>query len=246
VVPSGRAAPEGGSSKYFYDVGSRELDQTTIFRRLYPDGARYRILCFEPNPKFAPLYKGQPNVWLLNEAAGSEHESLTLSDRSVGSSVVRDRKPSPGGSDAAGGGTNVNGIGGVTVSVTPFIETLLGVRAGASSSQVVPYPTHPGADHVVFKLDGEKAEFGILHQLARTGALTLVSELLLECHYTTNERNRTRRAPNDIGIDDCYELVRRIEAASGGAVTAVLWNSLKTARISGAKYLATHGGFYPT
>jgi thymidine phosphorylase len=103
----------------------------------------------------------------------------------------------------------------------------------------------PG-DHVVLKIDVEGMEFAILHQMARSGVLGLVSELLVECHYNTNAPRSERDATKDIGKDNCFQMVRTFQASFGGNMEVVLWNDNSTVAATNRHYTSKKGGFYPT
>jgi FkbM family methyltransferase len=226
------------SERFFYDLGSRAMDQSRGFLRAYPQGAQYTIVCYEANPKFNNVYtmfakerNGHPVLEHHNEAVGIEEGTLVLTDQDVGSSIVRDAGVHKQRSRAPGD---------VEVKVIDFSSKLL-ERVATSSAET-------GA-HVVVKMDVEKMEFSVLHRMLLSGSLLLVDELLLECHYNTNLPRDRRDATKHIGIDDCRDLVAALNFAfrqekSSDHFEAVLWNSVKTARSSG--YSERHGGFKPS
>ncbi|PJF33344.1 MAG: hypothetical protein CUN57_02430, partial [Phototrophicales bacterium] len=80
-------------SAVFLDLGSRAIDATTMFLQRYPGAKRFRsIHCVEANPAFNGLYppfiRQHPNVRHHNLAVGVANTTMTLSDRSIGSSIV--------------------------------------------------------------------------------------------------------------------------------------------------------------
>lgn len=226
------------AAKIFIDLGSRELDSSQTFLAKFPDARRFHIHCFEANPKFAKAYaafaSSSPDIRLTYHGAalGVENTTLTLSDRSVGSSVVLD------GAAAAGGGASA----GTQVPVVDVADFMV--------REIVPEIAAHRDSYVVVKMDIEKMEFAVLHRLARLGLLAVIDDLLLECHYNTNKPRAQRDPTKHIGLDDCKKLVDDLNAHLGTTTTgsrrfvAVLWNSPKTARSSG--YGASHGGFFPT
>jgi FkbM family methyltransferase len=238
----------GVTPKAFFDLGSREIDSTTTFLKRYPTAKDFEVHCFEANPKFNELYvpfsKLHPNVHYHNFAVGVENTTLFLSNRDVGSSVLDAKAKSAVGRQQDG----------VSVPVIHFSDFLAN-RVGA---------IRPGTFAVV-KMDIEKMEYAVLHQMLRTGTVTMFREFLMECHYNTNWPREKRNATIHIGKDDCVRLVealRRIGAPSAGLPPAqrsgweapgattglevVLWNSPKTARATGSRYMERHGGFFPT
>ena len=248
-----------GRRSFFYDLGSRKLDQTTTFLNLYPGAAQYDIVCFEPNPKFNPVYAAaaarNPRIQHVNAAVGIVPDSLQLSDRHVGSSIINEQQQQQQQQrqqqqqQPSGNAARAPPIGVQTVKVVPLLSAIVGEYDAATGR----WDTTTGhrrpqsfRDRVIVKMDVEKAEFAILHHMVRSGALTLVSELLLECHYNTNLPRPQRDAAVHIGADDCAQLVVDLREASGGAMEVVLWNSVRTARASGLGYIERHGGFYPT
>jgi FkbM family methyltransferase len=235
------------STKVFFDLGSREIDSTTTFLKKYPKASTFVVHCFEANPKFNGLYppfqRLHPNVIYHNLAVGVTNTTLTLSDRSVGSSVL----------EKAGGAA---AVGGVTVPVVNFAD-FIARRAGPE--------VRPGAFGVI-KMDIEKMEYAVLHQMLRTGTIAVFREFLLECHYTTNLPKAKRDPAKHIGKDDCYALVEALRKvapplaafpaakyATGlevkgapSAMEVVLWNSPKYAKATGSHYMERHGNFFPT
>lgn len=227
-------------AQWFFDLGSRALDQTQIFLRTFPEAKDFNIVCFEANPHFNPLYAefqqrhGDARLRHFNLAVGVENVSLVLSDANVGSSVIRDQPAI----------RQERRSGDVVVQVVDFVPLLLQLVLGPDLQLVHGAPK----PHVVIKMDIEKMEFAVLHRMIATGAIALIDELLLECHYNTNLARSLRDPTRHLGMDDCVALVAALNGAFAGEedrrFEAVLWNSKKTARSSG--YSSRHGGFYPS
>lgn len=218
-----RKAPPSSEKLFFIDLGSRELDQTKLFLQRFPRSEQYNVFCFEANPKFRSLYSAFASrapcasFHYFNVAAGIRNETLFLSERNVGSSVIQEKGV----------------ISGVPVPVIDFSEFLASIVPSDSLT------------HVVLKMDIEKMEFALLDHMIKTGTIALVDELLLECHYNTNKVRRDRNLTVDIGIDDCRTLVAELNNLFHSQhFEVVLWNSRKTAKASG--YSSRHGGFSPT
>ena len=62
--------------------------------------------------------------------------------------------------------------------------------------------TYSSADHIVMKMDIEGGEWILLPHMLKTGALALVSDLLLECHSTRPVASRFKLLPAE-----CIDLV---------------------------------------
>jgi hypothetical protein len=164
-------------------------------------------------------------MYYHNVAAGVKNDTLMLSDRSVGSSVVRERREkrqAEQGKTATreeGSGTKVQVIGfahelfdwiGKRVRINAEKEAPAAGDDKAGGTSAPPCATIKDlSSHVVIKMDIEKMEFAVLSQMLRTGVFALVDDLLLECHYNTNKPARLRDASKDIGKDDCDHLVKR-------------------------------------
>ena len=227
----GTASAAGGS---FYDLGCRELDQTKLFLKHFPGANGFHIHCFEPNQAFHQSHEAfaaaNPSLRIsfYDVAAGVANGTAVLSDRNVGSSIVREQKQEAGKN-------------GGSVKVVDFVELLVNQQAEVAASGRQSY--------VVVKMDIEKMEFALLHRLVESKAIVLIDDLLLECHYNTNLAPTLRNKSKHIGLDDCHALVGAMNAAlrgnqRGRTFEAVLWNNAKTARSSG--YVSRHNGFRPS
>ena len=259
-----------GAELFFYDLGSRKLDQTMNFLNLYPGANQYNIICFEPNPSFNQFYQKTPNkkIFHLNAAVGIARDSLVLSNRHVGSSIIKEKQVQKEKSnvDVVADKNNSSSASEVVVRVLPFLDALLGTRLESESwtsyeatnqnGKKIPLPVAASSlmmmprnsRKVIVKMDVEKAEFAIIHHLLRTGALSMIDEFLLECHYNTNLPREKRDPELHIGYDDCVDLVNAIRDASSpsSSMEVVLWNSVKTATRTGRGYIESRNGFYPT
>lgn len=222
--------------RYFLDLGSRAIDSTATFLNKFPQAADFRIHCFEASPRFNSLYPifAQKNVGRFrsltyhNNAVGVDNATMLLSEKSVGSSVVREN--GEGRSIAV----EVNSI-----SFASFLATTVATELLEDDAD----------GYVVVKMDIEKMEFAVIHQLLRTGIFAIIDDLLLECHYNTNRNRAERNHSIHIGLDDCEHLVQSLNDAfstvsSHRKFEAVLWNSARTSRAS--RYGQRHGGFFPT
>ena len=230
---------------YFIDGGCRSGDQTLLFLKRYPEAkAKFKILAFEANPHFNPIMNGlvvthSPNLIFLNFALGVRNESRRMTDRDVGSSIVHE--------DLGAGNLKTTKLPLVTfpVVVVDFSEFLLQQVMHLRPQRLDAIPILR-RHKVVVKLDVEKMEFPILHHMLITGTILLVDELLVECHYTTNQRDRSKRRPSDLGMDDCVALMRAFQQTFPVPFEFVLWNNVKTASKSSPLYMTRHGGFKPT
>lgn len=238
-----KAKSSGEVRSFFFDLGSRAMDQTRVFLQKFPNAARFNIVAYEANPKFNGVYSEysakhpQTRLTYRNAAVGVENTTLTLSDHTIGGSIVRE----------GANGATVGGVaaGATTVQVVDFAREFTTILQQSDLADANSF--------VVMKMDIEKMEFAVLHRMLTTKSILLVDELLLECHYNTNKAKAERDATKHIGMDDCVELIELLNRAlgsgstgsDGGAVfEAVLWNSVKTAKKSG--YGPRHGGFFPS
>lgn len=191
--------------RYVYvDVGSRSYGSSIVswFKKQYPkQNKSFDIYAIEADKRFHDQYKSKKGVTLLPYAAWVRNESLVFeinqtpgSDESdpsvkttgmgrirpmepgVGSSEMFEIKQTPGhGSDPSIETTGVGGIrpvklgGGNVVQGFDFAEWLK--------------KTVNEKDYVVMKMDVEGAEFDLIPRLVETGAICMVDEMFLECHY---------------------------------------------------------------
>ncbi|XP_072997361.1 uncharacterized protein [Typha latifolia] len=157
-------------NRYIYiDVGARSYGSSigSWFKKQYPKQNRtFEIFAVEADPAFHAQYAHKHNVNLLPFAAWLRNETLTFEiDR---------------GNQGGGGG----GMGRIRPAAASSVRSgevreILGfdfaewLKAAAVAEK----------DYVVVKMDVEGSEFDLIPRLFETGAICLVDELFLECHY---------------------------------------------------------------
>eukprot|EP01062_Namystynia_karyoxenos_P047029 TRINITY_DN35370_c0_g1_i1.p1 TRINITY_DN35370_c0_g1~~TRINITY_DN35370_c0_g1_i1.p1 ORF type:complete len:419 (+),score=89.62 TRINITY_DN35370_c0_g1_i1:75-1259(+) len=202
------------------DLGSRQLDVTSNFERLYPGASQFDMYAFEPNSGLAGVYERKPGVRWIRAAVDIVNGTAVLSDHDVGSTVVRRVQERQGQAmKGAREVTTINWVDWLVRTVTP-------------------------EDFVVVKMDVEFCEFALLHLLLRSFAITLVDELLLECHFRTRRsRKFVTTAPGEerpISREECKNLVHALELSG---IWAVNWAKKN---FWADYYARRHGGFQAT
>ncbi|KAK1312358.1 hypothetical protein QJS10_CPA07g01219 [Acorus calamus] len=162
--------------RYVYvDVGSRSYGSSIVswFKKQYPKNNRtFEIYAIEADPAFHAEYKTKKGVTLLPYAAWVRNETLQFEingdpdkkhDEKGGRGMGRIR-PSESSSDS-------------TAAAIPGFDFAEWLRSTVSET-----------DYVVMKMDVEGTEFDLIPRLFETGAICLIDELFLECHYNRWQR----------------------------------------------------------
>ncbi|KAL0344420.1 UNVERIFIED_CONTAM: hypothetical protein Sradi_4273300 [Sesamum radiatum] len=160
--------------KYVYvDVGARSYGSSIVswFKKHYPkQNKTFDIYAIEADKTFHDDYKGKKGVTLLPYAAWVRNETLffEINEDPSHKEVEKGRgmgriKPvqSSGSSTSAGDVDEIQGF--------DFADWL---KLSVSEK-----------DYVVMKMDVEGTEFDLIPRLFKTGAICLIDELFLECHY---------------------------------------------------------------
>lgn len=167
----------GFKRRYVYvDVGARSYGSSigSWFRKQYPkQNHTFEVFAVEADPAFHAEYASKKGVTLLPYAAWVKNETLTFE--------IND---DPGKEE---GSTKANGRG------MGRIRPAAGATDGVSSGEVRRIPAFDLAewlkrtvseqDYLVLKMDVEGTEFDLIPRMFDTGAICLVDELFLECHY---------------------------------------------------------------
>ncbi|XP_076913534.1 uncharacterized protein LOC143572198 [Bidens hawaiensis] len=158
--------------RYVYiDVGARSYGSSIVswFKKQYPkQNKTFDIYAIEADTHFHEQYKSKKGVTLLPYAAWVKNESLvfeinkTPGDENVetGHGMGRIQPVRPGGGIV--GSTDV-------IQGFDFADWLKN--------------TVSEEDFVVMKMDVEGTEFDLIPRLIETGAICLIDEVFLECHY---------------------------------------------------------------
>ncbi|XP_031103302.1 uncharacterized protein LOC116006921 [Ipomoea triloba] len=158
--------------RYVYvDVGSRSYGSSIVswFKKQYPkQNKTFEIYAIEADKTFHQEYKTKKAVTLLPYAAWVKNESLFF-----------EINQTPGDKDVVKGRgmgriqpvqSSANAVSDVDrIQAFDFAEWL---KSAVSER-----------DYVVMKMDVEGTEFDLIPRLFETGAICLIDELFLECHY---------------------------------------------------------------
>lgn len=159
--------------RYLYvDVGARSYGSSigSWFRKQYPkQNHTFQVFAIEADPAFHSEYAAKKGVTLLPYAAWVKNETLRF-----------EINGDPGKEDEAK--ANGRGMG--------RIRPATGKKMNGEVRSVPAFDfaewlrqTVTEQDYVVMKMDVEGTEFDLIPRLFDTGAICLVDELFLECHY---------------------------------------------------------------
>lgn len=165
-------------SKYVYvDVGARSYGSSigSWFRKQYPkQNKTFEIYAIEADKHFHDDYKLKKRVTLLPYAAWVRNESLFFEINRDTEQKIQEKgrgmgRIQPGQSSAR----PINGD----------VEKIRGFDFAEWLKRTV-----SEKDFVVVKMDVEGTEFDIIPRLFKTGAICLIDEIFLECHYNRWQR----------------------------------------------------------
>ncbi|KAF8749373.1 hypothetical protein HU200_012711 [Digitaria exilis] len=184
--------------RYVYvDVGARSYGSSigSWFRKHYPkQNHTFQVYAIEADPAFHSEYAAKKGVTLLPYAAWISNETLKF-----------EINADPGKEE---GKANGRGMG----RIRPAAGNI------KMSSQVRSVPAFDFAewlkqtvteqDYVVMKMDVEGTEFDLIPRLFDTGAICLIDELFLECHYNRWQKCCPgERSPKyDNTYEECLDL----------------------------------------
>ncbi|XP_010277645.1 PREDICTED: uncharacterized protein LOC104612037 [Nelumbo nucifera] len=163
--------------RYVYvDVGARSYGSSigSWFKKQYPkQNKTFEIYAIEADKSFHHEYKTRKGVTLLPYAAWVKNESLFFE-------INRD----PGHKGEPGG----RGMGRIqpVQSSTNFVGDIDKIR-GFDFAHWLKNAVSEN-DFVVMKMDVEGTEFHLIPRLFETGAICLIDEIFLECHYNRWQR----------------------------------------------------------
>ncbi|KAL3826174.1 hypothetical protein ACJIZ3_022203 [Penstemon smallii] len=161
-------------SRYVYvDVGARSYGSSIVswFKKQYPkQNKTFEIYAIEADKTFHDQYKYKKGVTLLPYAAWVKNETLffEINEDPGHKSVEKGRgmgriQPvqNSNGSTSSGNVDEIKGF-----DFANWLKNTVSER-----------------DYVVMKMDVEGTEFDLIPRLFKTGAICLIDELFLECHY---------------------------------------------------------------
>lgn len=164
-------------SRYVYiDVGSRSYGSSigSWFRKQYPkQNKTFEIYAIEADKAFHDEYKVKKNVKLLPYAAWVRNETLSFE-------INHD----PGKEEEKSGGRGMGRIQPVNSKMKKGkVNRIQGFDFAEWLKSTVRMK-----DFVVMKMDVEGTEFDLIPRLFETGAICLIDEIFLECHYNRWQR----------------------------------------------------------
>lgn len=190
--------------RYIYvDIGSRNYGSSigNWFQKAYPkQGHNFTIYAIEADSTFRHSYSNHPEVNFMAYAAWIRNESLGF-----GSDMDRNGCGHRGGMgriqysprvsqksswlDRCDHRAEVQGL-----DVSEWIRSMVREE-----------------DFLVVKMDVEGAETDLVPKMVDTGAICLVDELFLECHYNRWQRSSPHRSPKyNRTYQDCVSLFRSL------------------------------------
>ncbi|MCL7047215.1 hypothetical protein MKW94_025843 [Papaver nudicaule] len=163
--------------RYVYvDVGARSYGSSigSWFKKQYPkQNKTFDIYAIEADKTFQPEYKLKKGITLLPYAAWVKNETLLFE-------VNRDP------------GQNIEAKGSGMGRIKP-VKSDTGLANNVNKIQGFDFAdwlknTVTEKDFVVMKMDIEGTEFDLIPRLIETGAICLIDEIFLECHYNRWQR----------------------------------------------------------
>jgi SAM-dependent methyltransferase len=169
----------GRNHYYYIDVGARSYSSSigSWFKKRYPKQEQdFHVYAVEADDSFAEDYIGRRNVQLMPFAAWIRNESLVFGanpeNRAAEGEIGMGRIQS--NSSLQKPDENFKIVQGID-----FSHWLMN--------------TVTEEDFVVMKMDIEGTEFDLLPKMIETGAICLVDELFLECHYNRWQKSSPLR-----------------------------------------------------
>ncbi|XP_010553127.1 PREDICTED: uncharacterized protein LOC104823307 [Tarenaya hassleriana] len=188
-------------SRYVYvDVGARSYGSSigSWFRKEYPkQNKTFDVFAIEADKTFHEEYKVKKKVQLLPYAAWVRNETLTFEINHDPGKEVKARGRGMGRiQPVQSSSTSGDGFNGE-------VDLIQGFDFAEWLKSVV-----RERDFVVMKMDVEGTEFDLIPRLVETGAICLIDELFLECHYNRWQRccPGQRSTKYDKTYDQCLEL----------------------------------------
>lgn len=186
--------------RYVYiDVGSRSYGSSIVswFKKQYPkQNKTFEIYAIEADSHFHEEYKYKKGVTLLPYAAWVRNETLSFE-------INQD----PGDKDIVKG----RGMG----RIQPVQSSSSGGISDGHVDEIQGFDfatwlmnTFSKKDFVVLKMDVEGTEFELIPRLFETGAICLIDEIFLECHYNRWQKccPGERSSKYEKTYDQCLDL----------------------------------------
>ncbi|KAL7583960.1 hypothetical protein Lser_V15G42141 [Lactuca serriola] len=184
-------------TRYIYiDVGARNYGSSigSWFKKLYPKQNKpFKIFAVESDKRFHQEYKSKKKITLLPYAAWVRNESLFFEINRQPNIKNEDKGRGMGRAQSA-------------QTSTSFLGDLNKIQGFDFANWVKNSFTEK--DFVVVKMDIEGTEFDIIRKMVETGAICLIDEMFLECHYNRWRRcckgERSSKYQNE--YNECMEL----------------------------------------
>ncbi|KAI3507940.1 hypothetical protein L1887_22937 [Cichorium endivia] len=184
-------------TRYIYiDVGARNYGSSIggWFKKLYPKQNKpFKIFAIESDRRFHQEYKSKKKITLLPYAAWVRNESLFFEIN---------RQPNSQHEDKGRGMGRVQSA----QTSTSFLGDLNKIQGFDFANWVKNSFTEK--DFVVVKMDIEGTEFDLIQKMVETGAICLIDEMFLKCHYNRWERccKGERSSKYHKEYNECMEL----------------------------------------
>ncbi|KAJ6822884.1 uncharacterized protein M6B38_385580 [Iris pallida] len=166
--------------RYVYiDVGARSYGSSigSWFKKHYPkQNHTFEIFAIEADKEFHKDYVSRKGIKLLPYAAWIRNESLSF-EVNHNSDPKSDESSGKGMGRICPSGHPMDGKSSGDLHTIPGIDFAEWVKSTVSKD-----------DFVVMKMDVEGTEFDLIPRLFETGAICLIDELFLECHYNRWQR----------------------------------------------------------
>ncbi|GJN33496.1 hypothetical protein PR202_gb22105 [Eleusine coracana subsp. coracana] len=185
--------------QYVYvDVGARSYGSSigSWFRKHYPkQNHTFQVFAIEADPTFHPEYATKKGVTLLPYAAWVKNETLKFEIN--GDPGKEEEAKANGRGMGRIRPTAGNKMSGGEVRSVPAFDFAEWLKQTVSEQ-----------DYVVMKMDVEGTEFDLIPRLFDTGAICLIDELFLECHYNRWQKCCPgERSPKyDNTYEECLDL----------------------------------------
>ncbi|KAK3227419.1 hypothetical protein Dsin_007281 [Dipteronia sinensis] len=163
--------------RYVYvDVGARSYGSSigSWFRKQYPkQNKTFEVYAIEADRAFHEEYKRKKGIKLLPYAAWVRNETLSFE-------INHDPRKEPGDKSGGRGMGRIQPANSLTGGEVNRIQ-------GFDFAEWLKN-TVKQKDFVVMKMDVEGTEFDLIPRLFETGAICLIDEIFLECHYNRWQR----------------------------------------------------------
>lgn len=165
-------------SRYVYvDVGARSYGSSigSWFRKQYPkQNKTFDVYAIEADKTFHSEYRVKKGITLLPYAAWVRNETLSFEINQDPGKEVHDKGRGMG---------RIQPVTSSSKSVDREVDEIEGFDFAEWLKSTV-----TEKDFVVMKMDVEGTEFDLIPRLFETGAICLIDEIFLECHYNRWQR----------------------------------------------------------